>query len=161
MARIQRTVPGRAVWAIIFCISVSWKSIKGKRAKKKQRMAKASNLPVRGVWAFSFPLLPLMEITNRNAGWLQYIFFSVGEGDYVLRTIKHLLAKLIQIDFHRSSVTWIENSKGFFFFFFDHDKQQWIHVEKYLLLGPQGLLGSLNLFNIFINDRDDESLKMS
>lgn len=151
MARIQRTVPGRAVWAIIFCISVSWKSIKGKRAKKKQRMAKPSNLPVRGVWAFSFPLLPLMEITNRNAGWLQYIFFSVGEGDYVLRTIKHLLAKLIQIDFHRSSVTWIENSKGFFFLIMINNNEStwkntycwglrdfweaWIYLTSLLMIG--------------------------
>jgi hypothetical protein len=43
------------------------------------------------------------------------------------------------------------------FFLKDHDKQQSNHMEKYLLFGPQRLLGSSDLFNIFINEWEDNS----
>lgn len=48
-----------------------------------------------------------------------------------------------------------------FFFLKDHDKQQSNHMEKYLLFGPQRLLGSTDLFNIFINEWEDNSVKNS
>lgn len=43
----------------------------------------------------------------------------------------------------------------------NHDKQQSNHLEKYLVVDPQGTLQGLVLFNIFINKLEDGSKKQN
>jgi hypothetical protein len=59
----------------------------------------------RGGLAFSLSPAAFNGNNQQECWMITVYFFSAGEGDYVLRTIKHLLAKLIQIDLHWSTVT--------------------------------------------------------